>query len=277
MERDDGTLALYEENSLKARTVTAAIPITSLFATNGRLSYDYTRPKDRRKPVIRDLATGHQLQTSDNGWNFVAAASSRDVYVALAQDRKTLSMYQFSSSKPKWTKQFSEEQRAGIQISTDGTRVLTGSPSGLTVIDGESGKVMKEFPSGTKAINLFGILAASQELWTLSDAQLAIYDARDLRPKQTLELGFQSVGGCDLSPDGRRMVTADSGGTFTIWDTVTQQRITRVQAAKADLQNAWFTADGLKIVTCDTARNVRYWSSETVDRTIKVPITSNRP
>jgi len=277
VEQDDGTLARYEEFSLKARSVTTPIPITSLFTANGRLSYDYVHPKNGRKAAITDLATGHQLQTSLNGWNAVAAASTKDVYVALALDRKTLSMFQFSSVEPLWTMKFGEEQRAGIQISTDGRRVLSGSASGLSVIDGRSGKVIKEFRSQTKAINLFGLLATSQDLWTLTESQLTIYGTKYLRQKQSLDLGFQSVGGCDLSPDGRRIVTADSGGTFTIWDTTTQQRLTRVTASKTDLQNAWFTADGLKIVTCDMDRNVRYWSAETVDRTIKVPVKSNNP
>jgi len=63
-----------------------------------------------------------------------------------------------------------------------------------------------------------------------------------------------------ISPDARRLVTADRSKTLKFWDVTTRRSLTRENQARFVIW-ASFSPDGRRVVTADGSRQVRVWNA----------------
>jgi predicted Ser/Thr protein kinase len=73
----------------------------------------------------------------------------------------------------------------------------------------------------------------------------------------------ESITFTNVSPEGRRLVTASMDGTARVWDTRTRQPVTPPMVHGSIVNHARFSPDGRRIVTSTSEQRVRLWDATT--------------
>ncbi|MGE5153124.1 MAG: WD40 repeat domain-containing protein, partial [Bdellovibrio bacteriovorus] len=151
----------------------------------------------------------------------------------------------------------------GVQLSPDGTRLLTWSDDGTAKL-WDSGADLGPIPS----------LATADEVEQLSvtvPPALVVEDGgsltRILDPEGHISLSAPladagPIRGARLSPDGSRLVTWHTDGRARRWDTRTGRELTPPLAHQRPVTGARFSSDGRRILTWSQDGSARVWDAQ---------------
>ena len=72
------------------------------------------------------------------------------------------------------------------------------------------------------------------------------------------------IWGCDVSPDGRHLVSASRDRSLAVWDMAAGTLVSRLTTDHGDVRDCLFTPDGTRIVSVHADGRVMVWSMETM-------------
>ncbi len=81
--------------------------------------------------------------------------------------------------------------------------------------------------------------------------------------ERTFEGHGDSVRGCAVTPDGRRVVSASADGTLKVWDLETGQEVATLEGHGAWVNGCAVTPDGRRVVSASWDRTLKVWDLET--------------
>ena len=139
------------------------------------------------------------------------------------------------------------------QVSLQTSLVLTGAA--------EAAADAQQFDQSLR----LAVLAASNSLLQPAhpSAQLVLARAADGSNLHARLIGHtEAVTSASFSPDGRRAVTASRDGTVRIWDADTGLAVGKPIKPQAAAYNAWFSADGQRVLT-QSGQSRGVWDSAT--------------
>jgi hypothetical protein len=70
----------------------------------------------------------------------------------------------------------------------------------------------------------------------------------------------EGIWGCDVSPDGRYVLSGSRDRTLAVWDTEGDTLVSRVSADHGDVRDCFFTPDGTRIVSAHADGRVTVWT-----------------
>jgi WD40 repeat protein/class 3 adenylate cyclase len=194
--------------------------------------------------VLLDLSTGavHQLQSlPDNTWITTLAFTPDGKSLVGGSQDGDVRVWDLASGTIAET--FTSQSGGQVQVAVD--------PSGRTVVSGtDNGTVIAWDLSGQQslgrtlawntpanscpdapcmAINPAGTIMATDE----ADGTVDLVDLRTLRWFATLPAtGGQVANGLAFTPDGRQLLTGDTGGHIVFWDTKTWAAVRRLRVSR---------------------------------------------
>lgn len=116
-----------------------------------------------------------------------------------------------------------------VAISPDGRSVLTASDDNTLILwDLESGQVLKRFAGHTDDVNIGLFSPDPTNPFVLSasdDTTIILWDLDSAQPLRRFQGHIQPITGLNLSPDGRRMVSATVDNSLIVWRIETPQEV----------------------------------------------------
>lgn len=134
-------------------------------------------------------------------------------------------------------------------------RAATSLPEEIVEIDGRDGDgVSSQFsPDGSRLLTV-GRNRSSVRLWDLGSTGA---------PQVISDVRGQPITAAAFSPDGKRVITASSGGVAHVWDAQTGSRLLTLQGHTSALSDVVFSGDGARIATASLNGSVRVWDART--------------
>jgi len=160
-------------------------------------------------------------------------------------------------------------------VSPDGTRLLAVRGNmGVEAYDTETGKLLKRLEAHNMGPIYVTFSRDSDRLFTCGgDGRTVMWDMHTLKKLREFRGNALKGATCaDLSPDGRRVVTASQSGWWQLWDANTGTRLLNVEASTQPLSSVVFCADGTRILTAGSDNQVRVWTASDQNPTVLVPI-----
>ena len=74
----------------------------------------------------------------------------------------------------------------------------------------------------------------------------------------------EGIWGCDVSPDGRYVLSGSRDRTLAVWDMTESTLVSRVSVPHGDVRDCLYTPDGTRIVSVHADGRVMVWSMETM-------------
>jgi WD40 repeat protein len=75
----------------------------------------------------------------------------------------------------------------------------------------------------------------------------------------------EGIWGCDVSPDGRFVVSGSRDRTLAVWDTETDTLVSRVGTGHGDIRDCFFTADNTRVVSAHADGTITVWRSSPLE------------
>jgi WD40 repeat protein len=168
---------------------------------------------------------------------------------------------------------------SSVAYSPDGRRVVTASDNGLRVWDADTGKTITEVkdnslvlsaafsPDGRRVVTISGLPGqrpghSTQVIGGPVDQSVRVWDAATGTMVFETKPATGSVDSAEFSPDGRRVVLADRGGTTCEWDAETGKRLAEVKEGDGSTESAIFSPDGHRIITSSSDGTARVLEAE---------------
>jgi WD40 repeat protein len=150
-----------------------------------------------------------------------------------------------------------------VVISPDGKRVTAADETGaVREWDLETGKLLATRPaSGLKRpVRLSADLSRAVG-WDDKDGTVTVFDARgkNVLSRTAGHLGRQHRPA--ISPDGRRVLTAEGDRTGRVWDAETGRELVALSGHLWWIREAAFSPDGTRIATAGTEGWVKVWDA----------------
>ncbi len=256
----DGTVRYWELSSGRELAVfrghTGEVTSVSFspdgkFAVSG--SYD-------RSVKVWDLAAGKELKSIPAGEvSIFSVAISPDGRSVLAGSRN-ISLWELETGKELLKLDGKVNWVSKVAVSSDGKKMLSGNFDGtVTLWDSSNGKRIKELKE-TKGV--VAALAFSPDGKTMLDSRLN--GPLTLREVETGKELFHSdgQGGAAFSPDGRLIISGDSGNRIIIWDAASRQIVKRFAAHSDKILSVAFSPDGRFILSGGKDKTVRLFDAD---------------
>jgi len=129
----------------------------------------------------------------------------------------------------------------------DGTKLLASMDGNFQVWDVQTGKVL------ARSKPQIGV-------HTPNEVDKGQSETGDSPSKPT---GGQGDMSAKFSPDGTKVVSADSNNFVTIWDAETGEEVARLEGHSGTVSSVSFSPDGKKVVSSSVDQTVRIWDVET--------------
>ncbi|MCX5819760.1 MAG: caspase family protein [Deltaproteobacteria bacterium] len=205
---------------------------------------------------------GRYLLTVDNGGTLTAS------------DFGVVRMWDLVEGRQVFKKANTLKLASAVAISPDGRYAVTGGETrpflsnrgvrkemeqeqyALNVWDLTTGTIVQTF-AGFKGPNrlVYDIKFSRDGRYFLakSVSEIYVFDTASWRAIRKFP-GSRFGGGADFSPDGKRILTSDSGGLFHLWEIATSKKIWTIQAHKSGIMGLEstaiaFTPDGKSVLT----------------------------
>ena len=160
-------------------------------------------------------------------------------------------------------------------MSPDGTRLITiRGEVEMTVFDAANGRVLKrEHAHNVGPLNLQFTSDGRHFLTSGGDGRVVLWILDTLEKQGEFRGNDQErMTSADVSPDGRRVVTTNTGGSWQLWDAQTGVQLMNISASDRPLSSVLFCSDGKRILTAGEDGVVRLWNSVDRDPTFYVRI-----
>lgn len=197
-----------------------------------------------------------------------------DSIACWSPDHYTLCAYSGQERRVRWTRP-NIKNVVSLWVSPNGQRIfLVLEDKDVEVFDMEDGRPLGSMNSHNNGPIYMTFSADGSKTFTCGgDGRAVMWDTMTL--KKLVEFRGNEQEGMrsgDLSPDGRRVVTASQSGAWQLWDAANGRLLLDVQASPLPLSSAIFSSDGQRIVTAGEDGNVRVWTTVENDPTTYVPI-----
>jgi WD40 repeat protein len=228
--------------------------------------------------VFRDAASGRELARTEQLHSYPGELPlfSRDGRALLVKTDVGLTVFDTVSGRKLSTIERKTYQNFGMAFSPDGQIVAIADGDGHLVeaATGRERLQLTQFqdhpindirftPDGTKVVTLISGPGSSTSGTDVIPA--CIWDARDGRRlavlKHSQSHGHSGVNGADFSPDGRRLATASSDATASIWDVATGQEWIVLRGHSGEVESVAFAPDGRRVVTASRDGTARLWDA----------------
>ncbi len=263
----DGTVRYWELSSGKELRVFRGHKgeVTSVsFSPDGKLavsgSYD-------RTVKVWELATGKELKSLPAGEVSVFSVSVSPDGKRILAGSRNMSLWDLATGRELLKLDGKVNWVSKVAISSKGKKMLSGNFDGtVTLWDSGTGKRIRVFKGTKGAVTA---LAFSPNGKTMLDSR--IDGPLTLREVETGKELFNSdgQGGAAFSPDGRFIVSGDSGNRINIWDSVSGQMIKRFAAHTDKILSVAFSPDGHFILSGGKDKTVRLLDADS-GRELKV-------
>jgi WD40 repeat protein len=117
------------------------------------------------------------------------------------------------------------------------------------------------------AIDLDGVALTSAaidprrgKLFTAGGGELAVWNLSQRPANHVLQTRGERVNGLDISPDGKWVVTGDSGGALLIWNAQTGTAVNELPRQDSEVSSARFFANGQRLLTVGE-KSFRIWDA----------------
>jgi WD40 repeat protein len=163
----------------------------------------------------------------------------------------------------------------GLWMSPDGTRVVAvHDGSKITVFDTTTGSVLYAGRAHNVGMVVVTFSGKGNRFFTSgADGRVVMWDVRTVKKLKEFRGNDQErMTAADLSPDGRRVVTVNTGGSWQLWDVETGVQLMNVACSSMGLFSVAFSGDGQRIFTTGDDNTVRMWQAVAADPTISIPL-----
>jgi WD40 repeat protein/serine/threonine protein kinase len=198
----------------------------------------------------------------------MTALFSPDGRRILTQSGFYIRMWNAGDGAQLWSAKVDRSDVNDVSFSPDGTRLATCGAGVYQVRlwDAATGAPLGEPMPHENAPQFARFSADGQRLFTSSGTYCWAWDAHSgARLSQSLRFPGSNINRIlDLSPDGRRLVTASQGGGAMVWNVETGAAQTAFVKDGTYVRVAAFTRDGLRFVTASASRSARLWDARTL-------------
>lgn len=154
-----------------------------------------------------------------------------------------------------------------VRLSADGRRILTGSDDKTAILwDAESGIQLRSF-SEHEFLYDVAISSDGRRVLTAGDAVAIVWDADTGRKLRTLKGHRAFVNRVEISPDGRRVVTASGDHTAILWDTVSGRQLQTFSGHDSAIHHISISSNNRRVLTAGYITDRRHgailWDAET--------------
>ncbi|MGV3617697.1 MAG: AAA-like domain-containing protein [Fimbriimonas sp.] len=210
--------------------------------------------------------------------NFSGGISPHFVAALNGKKREVVGM-DGATGKALWRFPLPESSRSGLWVSPNGDRVLAfvGNAS-VVILDSRDGHPVGRLDRHNIQLNNVTFTADGKGFFTCGvDGRAILWDLATCRARMEFQgNAARGVIGADLSPDGRRAVTANDAGSWQLWDAATGVQLAEVKAAAGSMRNVMFTADGKRVLGVGEDRTIRMWEAVDHDPSFRIPISDAR-
>ncbi|MCE1225567.1 MAG: caspase family protein [Geobacteraceae bacterium] len=256
----DGTVRYWDIASGRELTMlrghTAEVT-TVAFSPDGRTAFSGSYDKSIK---IWDLATGKMLQSLPVGEVSVfSVAVSPDGKLLLAGSRN-MSLWDVATLKELRKLDGKVNWVSRVGISPNGKQLLSGNFNGAVDLWSNTGKRLQTFRDTQGIVSSLAFAADGKILLDCRlDGPLLLRNPEDGRIVRTLA----GQGAAAFSPDGKRIVSGDTGNRLKLWDTETGNELKGFAAHTDKITAVAFSPNGRFIVSGSKDKTVRVLDSET--------------
>ncbi|AIE85543.1 AAA-like domain-containing protein [Fimbriimonas ginsengisoli] len=246
------------------------------YTYNGRWQVEYTKGAAQATIFTDPFSDAKPIRLPMVPINF-SGGIARDVFAILMPQTSDILGISGETGEVLW-KYHAEGWRNGLWVSPRGDSVFAFvGAAALLVLDAHTGKVRARLERHNLRITNLTFSADGKSFFTCgADGRAVLWDMASLTEKMEFQGNVaQRIGGADLSPDGKRVVTANDGGSWQLWDAVTGVQLADMKASNGSVRSILFTADGKKVVAACEDGKIRAWESSERDPSCRVPVSAS--
>lgn len=238
-----------------------------------------------------------QPQTGHTGFVTQVCLSSDNKYVLSLSDNGIAILWDRTTATQLREFVIPQNSITAVRLSGDGKSVIAGTELGFVQVwNLETGEKVRQFetlPGSTQPgqarssgrINLggdfmgesiqiigpkvfLGVTALAEHhkadlvaVGNGSDSNLYLYKQSDGKLIQTIKTGMDRICTIAFSPDGSRLVAADSYGKQTIFDTKTFAEVAKLEGHEASVAKNSYSRDGKRIVSLGLDQKIFVWDA----------------
>jgi WD40 repeat protein/peroxiredoxin len=213
---------------------------------------------------VWDVHSGAELISLN--WNrsaIVSAGFSRDgSRVEIVGRDGTVAVWDARTNRELLTIDALNQLVSSVSFSPDGSRIMAKySDRTIGVWDARTGAEVRTLKGQTDSVSWASFSADGSRILFATNDSVRVCDART--GAEILSFRHNSsIGLPTPSPDGTRIVTADSDRTVKIWDARTGREVCRLQGRAVNSREIAFSPDGSRIVIA-SANSGSVWSATT--------------
>ncbi|BDI31535.1 hypothetical protein CCAX7_35860 [Capsulimonas corticalis] len=240
---------------------------------------------------IWDAQTGREILTIKGETNgFTSAAFSSDgSRILTASNHSDAKIWNAKTGRGMLTIKGGKNGFTSAAFSSDGTHVLTASKDGAKIWDAQTGQGIFTIKGGKSGFAFAALSPDQSRILTASDDQtidtdglyigndvtFEIWDVKTGRETLTIKAGSATLKSAAFSPDGSRIVTAGSEGSFEnnnvkVWDVRTGSKLLTLKEGQTAISSVAFSPDGRRIVTGNDDNTAQVWDAQTRDELFKI-------
>jgi len=149
-------------------------------------------------------------------------------------------------------------------FSRDGSRLACCSTSRITafVLDGDAAHLLRRWDDGAQTFRACAF-TPDPDVVAVGDADGKVRMRRISRARPPAPIvSHEKLRSCDVSADGRRLVTCGDDGSVKLWELPSGALLRSLPGHTRRVETARFSPDGERIVTASWDRTVRVWTVE---------------
>jgi WD40 repeat protein len=212
---------------------------------------------------IWDAATGTMLRELPHNSQVDEAAFSPDNTLILTMSENMVRVWDAATGDMR--RELRDDGGIfGARFIADGTstHVVLIFHKHAAIWDAADGTLVRELKGQDGSFGSPAVSADGRRISDRSRDHARIWDAATgTLVRDITSPGGGSVWSTALSPDGKRLVTAESTGLVRVWNADTGVMLQELKGHTALVSSAAFSADGTRIVTASTDRTAQIWDA----------------
>lgn len=153
-----------------------------------------------------------------------------------------------------------------LKVSPDGSRVATGGDDGMILIrETETGQTVHQLKGHEYAVVCLAFHPGGRLVSGGVDKTVRVWDSRSGELVHTLTGHQNYVTGVCLTPDGKRLLSADTGGDVRLWDLESGTEVRSYDVDPNYGSQLVILPERNQFITCHTKALLRFWDLQSGD------------